>query len=118
VKKLWLLIVVMGIAAAWPRLQPLFGPSARSETVVMSASPGEVTLYATQWCGYCKATRQFFDQHQIPYTEYDIEKSEKGRKLYRALGGSGGVPLIEVREHIIYGFDERKLAMALREKRS
>jgi mycoredoxin len=69
---------------------------------------GKVILYATSWCGYCKKARQFLDQKKIPYFEYDIEKSEEGKRQYRALGGSG-VPVLLVNGSVIKGYSPSEI---------
>ena len=30
-----------------------------------------VTLYSTPWCGYCRVTKRFLDEQQVPYIEID-----------------------------------------------
>ncbi|MDG6404450.1 glutaredoxin family protein, partial [Pseudomonas quasicaspiana] len=45
--------------------------------------------------------------------EYDIEKSDEGRKAYEALGGRG-IPLIDVNGTIIRGFSEEAILAALK----
>lgn len=74
--------------------------------------PEGVVLYATEWCGYCKKTREFFKQHNIAYVEYDIEKSEEGRQQYDQLRGSG-IPLIMIRGQLLRGYDPNALRRAL-----
>ncbi len=69
----------------------------RSKTVVM---------YSTSWCGYCKQAARHFRKHRIPFTEYDIEKSEKGLRDYKKLNGRG-VPIIIVGKQRMNGFDAR-----------
>ena len=32
-----------------------------------------VQMYATSWCGDCRAARQFLDSHGIEYTEIDVD---------------------------------------------
>jgi mycoredoxin len=64
----------------------------------------DIILYATDWCGYCEKTRQFLDENQIQYTEYDIEKSEQARQQYAALNAKG-VPVLDIKGTIIYGYD-------------
>lgn len=49
---------------------------------------------------------------QIPYVEYDIEKSSVGKRQYRELRGSG-VPLILVGNQQIRGWNPRALKAAL-----
>lgn len=71
-----------------------------------------VVLYATAWCGYCKATRALLAEQGVPYTEFDIETSDQGRREHEALGG-GGVPVIKVRGTVIHGFNREALLQAL-----
>ena len=56
---------------------------------------GQVIMYSTVWCGYCKKAKAYFKQKGIAFSERDIEKSKQAEKEYRSLGG-GGVPLILV----------------------
>lgn len=72
-----------------------------------------VVLYATDWCGYCKKTREFFKQNNIAYVEYDIEKSAEGRAQYDQLHGSG-IPLVMIRGQVLRGYDPDALKEALR----
>ena len=106
----WLLILIALGAALWfgrPLLPLGAGPIATA-----SASQPEVSLYATEWCGYCKMTREFFAANGIRYTEYDIEKSSEALKQHRKLGGSG-VPLIVVGDDVIKGWNEGALRQLL-----
>jgi mycoredoxin len=35
-----------------------------------------VTLYSAPWCGYCRVTKRFLDEQQVPYIEIDIDQDE------------------------------------------
>lgn len=72
-----------------------------------------VVLYATDWCGYCKKTREFFKQHNVAYVEYDIEKSAEGRSQYDQLRGSG-VPLVMIQGEVFRGYDPNAFSRALK----
>ena len=63
----------------------------------------KVTMYSTQWCGYCKKARDYFQENNIAFVEYDIEDNDKARQDYKALGGRG-VPLIVVGKKAMSGF--------------
>ncbi|GIZ10989.1 glutaredoxin family protein [Pseudomonas sp. NCCP-436] len=69
-------------------------------------------LYASSWCGYCAKTRALFAEDGIVYREVDIEKDSAGRAQYEAIGGNGGVPLIDMRGQIIHGYDLRAIRAA------
>lgn len=72
---------------------------------VVAGNLPTVTLYSTEWCGYCKAARSYFTRKQIPFVERDIEKDAAAHRQFQALGG-GGVPLIVVDRVRISGFDQ------------
>ena len=65
---------------------------------------GQVVLYATTWCGYCKKARELMKKNGIPFIEYDIEKSSEGYAKYKELGGKG-VPLMIVDGEVIRGYN-------------
>ncbi|MBT2971931.1 MAG: hypothetical protein B6D72_03085 [gamma proteobacterium symbiont of Ctena orbiculata] len=65
----------------------------------------KVVMYSTKRCGYCKKARRYFKRNAIPYVEYDVETSQKGRRDYKKLGGKG-VPIILVGKRRLNGFSE------------
>lgn len=62
-----------------------------------------VVMYSATWCGYCRKARSYFKQKGIPFREYDIENSSKGRRDYARLNGTG-VPIIFVGKKRMQGF--------------
>jgi glutaredoxin len=110
-KKFLLIMLVVVVYQNWGKIENFVHPSsALSEQAQTNA---KVTLYATDWCGYCKQTRRFLDSQGIRYTEFDIEKDAAGRKAYEALGGRG-IPLIDVNGTLIRGFSEEQILAALK----
>lgn len=67
----------------------------------------KVVMYSTEWCGYCKKAAAYFRKNNIPFKEYDVEKTEKGKKDYKKLNGSG-VPIILVGDKRMNGFSEAR----------
>lgn len=106
----WLLVLLALGAAFWFG-RPLLSQRAAPSQMASTGQP-EVRLYATDWCGYCKITRQFFAANGIRYTEYDIEKSSEALKEHRKLGGKG-VPLIVVGDDVVKGWNEGALGQLL-----
>lgn len=103
-----LLILLFVVAVNWPSLSVLLAGDIDYDPEVA----GEVTLYATRWCGYCAKTRAFLRRHDIPFTEIDVESSEEGMQ---ALAGmqAYGVPVIVVGDTVIRGYQLAALARAL-----
>lgn len=77
----------------------------------------DVTIYTTPTCGYCKATKEFFTNNNVQYTEVDVSSNqEKAREMIEK-SGQMGVPVIVVKdgdkEDLIVGFDQQRLSTVL-----
>lgn len=66
----------------------------------------EVVMYSADWCGVCKKARRYFRENGVPFTEYDVETSAKGKAGYRKLRGKG-VPIILVGKQRMNGFSAK-----------
>ena len=97
------------------RVNSVAAPSVSRRPAVLAPSkePKAVVLYSASWCGYCKKTRAFLADHNIPYTEYDVETSSQGRADYQAMQGQG-VPITLVGEQRLNGYSPDHLGHALR----
>lgn len=63
----------------------------------------DIVMYSASWCGYCRKARNYFNQNNIAFTEYDVEKSARGKADYKKLNASG-VPVILVGDKRMNGF--------------
>ena len=63
----------------------------------------KVVMYSAEWCGVCKKAKKYFKANNIPYKDYDIDKSSKGKKDFKKLGAKG-VPVILVVKKRLNGF--------------
>jgi glutaredoxin len=88
-----------------PRVNSVAAVTVQARDVASSA----VTLYSASWCGYCRKAREYFRQKSIPFEEYDVETSAKGRLDYAVMKGRG-VPIILVGHHRMDGFDATRFA--------
>ena len=72
-------------------------------------TPGDraVVIYTAEWCGVCKQATRYFRQADIPFREYDIEKSNRGRRDFSRLQARG-VPVILVGERRMNGFSRQR----------
>jgi glutaredoxin len=83
------------------------------------ADDHRVTVYGTSWCHYCKQARAWLKSHHVAFADKDIEADPQAAanlqaKLKAAGIRFGGVPVLDVRGHLIVGFDPKALAEALR----
>jgi glutaredoxin-like YruB-family protein len=68
-----------------------------------------VTLYSTQTCKYCKHAEAFFNEHNIAYDKVDVGVDAVKRAEMVQKSGQMGVPVIEIGENIVIGYDEDAL---------
>lgn len=108
-KKLIVILLIGAVVSWWYNARP----QASEVSLEIAAQHDEdVILYATEWCGYCAKTRKFLAEKNIPYIEYDIEKSAKGAEQYSSLGGNG-VPLLVVKGEIVRGYGPQQIVALL-----
>ncbi len=76
-----------------------------------------VTIYTTPTCGYCRATKEFLKEKNVPYTEIDVGSDRDKAKEMIEKSGQMGVPVIVIGtppdEELIVGFDEERLTEVL-----
>jgi glutaredoxin 3 len=72
-----------------------------------------VTIYSTPSCTYCKQAKAFMTSKGIAYTEVNVAADIEKRKEMIEKTGQMGVPVIEVGDQIMVGYDEGQLAAAL-----
>ena len=75
----------------------------------MAAKKIDVTIYSTPTCHFCHAAKEFFTEHGVSYTEYNVGSDLEKRKEMIEKSGQMGVPVINVGGTYIVGFDEGRL---------
>ena len=72
-----------------------------------------VTIYTTPTCHFCHQAKEFFKENNVEYTEKDVASDLDARREMVEKTGQLGVPVIEVDEKIMVGYDHDTLADAL-----
>ena len=70
----------------------------------------KVTMYSTPTCHYCNLAKDFFGEHKVKYTVFDVASDLAKRKEMMEKSGQMGVPVIDIEGEIIVGFNEEKIA--------
>lgn len=56
---------------------------------------GEITMFSTTWCGYCKRLKMQLDREGIPYTEVNIEETPGTSEIVASVNdGNHTVPTV------------------------
>jgi len=69
----------------------------------------QVTIYSTPVCHFCEAAKEFFKENDVTYTEHDVAADADKRQEMIDLTGQMGVPVIQIGQDIVIGFDEDKV---------
>ena len=85
------------------RVNTITSPSILDSDFLAVRERRQVVMYSAVWCGVCKKARRYFREKGIPFKEYDIETSRKGRQDFAKLNGHG-VPIILVGKQQMSGF--------------
>ena len=72
-----------------------------------------IKIYTTPTCPWCRRAKDYFRQLGLPYTEVDVSKDQKGAEEMVRKSGQMGVPVIEIGNQIIVGFDKAKIDRTL-----
>lgn len=68
-----------------------------------------VKIYSTPHCVYCKMAKEYFTKRGIAYTEMDVSENEGALQTMIAKSHQMGVPVIEVGEEVIVGFNRMEI---------
>ena len=74
----------------------------------------DVTIYTTESCGFCKATKEFLSSKGIDYKEIDVGKDPSKAKEMIEKSGQTGVPVLVIGKEVIVGFDQDSIEDALK----
>ena len=73
-----------------------------------------VTIYSTPVCHFCQAAKEFFKENNVEYVEHDVASDADKRTEMIEMTGQMGVPVIQIGEDVVIGFDEEKVKELLK----
>lgn len=74
-----------------------------------SMAQKEVTIYSTPTCHFCHMAKDYFAQHGVQFTDYNVGTDLAKRQEMIQKSGQMGVPVITVGSDLVVGFDEPRL---------
>jgi len=86
--------------------------SARTTPQKPKAATNKVIVISRPGCSYCRKAKDFLNNRNISYTEYNFRTSSEGKRLFRKYNGTG-VPLIIINGKVIRGFSAVQMKQAL-----
>ena len=74
----------------------------------------KVKLYSTPACVYCVTLKRFLEEKKVEFDEIDISENKEAAEEMIEKTGQMGVPVIEIEDQVIVGFDRDKIMKALK----
>jgi glutaredoxin-like YruB-family protein len=75
-----------------------------------------IKIYSTPSCVYCKTLKGYLAKNNIAFADIDVSKDEKELDRMVEISGQMGVPVIEIDNNVIIGFDKQKIDELLKIK--
>lgn len=69
----------------------------------------EVKIYSTPTCHFCHMAKDYFDEHKISYTDYNVAEDMEKRSEMIEMTGQLGVPVIVIGNDAFIGFNKPKI---------
>ena len=73
----------------------------------------KVTVYSTSTCPYCIRAKQFLQENNIIFENFDISANQEKTQEMIQKSGQMGVPVLDIDGEIIVGFDKEKIKKVL-----
>lgn len=73
----------------------------------------KVRVFSTISCPYCVILKQFLNDKKIEFEDINVGENEEARKEMIEKTGQMGVPVIEIDNEIVIGFDKIKISELL-----
>lgn len=76
----------------------------------------KVTVYSAPWCPWCNRTKEWLKEHNVKFTEKNVDKDQKAAEEMIEISGQNGIPVTDVDGEIVVGYDVAKLKQLLKIK--
>jgi glutaredoxin 3 len=68
-----------------------------------------VQIYTTPACKWCKMLKEYLDKNNVSYQNFDVSRDKYSALEMIKLSGQSAVPVIDINNNIIVGFDKEQL---------
>ncbi len=73
----------------------------------------KVIVYTTGTCPWCQRAKEFLKGKKVKFEEVRVDQDRKRAEEMIEKSGQTGVPVIEIGDNIIIGFDQEAIEEAL-----
>ena len=72
-----------------------------------------VKVYSTPSCSWCVKAKDYLKANNISFEEFDVSADKGAATIMVNKSGQRGVPVLDIDDNIIVGFDQKKIAQLL-----
>lgn len=72
-----------------------------------------ITVYGAEWCAFCHMVKRYLDDKGIKYKYVDVDNDREAAKYIFEKTGQAGIPVTEINDQVIIGFDRPKIDSAI-----
>ena len=76
----------------------------------------KIKIYSTPACPFCQMAKDFFAEKGLAYEEFNVTIDEKARDEMIQKTGQLGVPVIDINDNIVIGFNRDEIEKLLTQK--
>ncbi len=73
----------------------------------------KVEIYSTASCHFCHMAKDWLNEKQIPFLDYNVGEDMAKRKEMVEMTGQLGVPVIKIGDEVMIGFNPEQMAKIL-----
>jgi len=73
-----------------------------------------VKIYSTPSCVYCKTLKSYLSSKSIEFQDIDVSSNETELDNMVKISGQMGVPVVQIDDNVIIGFDKQKIDALLK----
>ncbi len=75
-----------------------------------------INVYSTPTCPYCKLAKEFLKENNIKFKDINVAEDRRAASRAVEISGQIGVPVIEIGDNVIVGFERGAIKRALKIK--
>lgn len=68
----------------------------------------KVIVYMADWCPWCHKAMDFLTEHKIPFVARNVDEGKYAEESMKK-SGQASIPVIDIDDKIVVGFDVKKL---------
>ena len=81
------------------------------------SQPAKVKVFGAEWCAPCHVTKDYLKSKKIAFDYINVDDDREAGQAIAAKTGWSAIPIIQIGDEYILGFNREKIDGALRENK-